>query len=85
MWQISEIYFPMFFLQVFLEPFQIIVHHAVTNAEVHRPHCEHQASVKARVVVFVRHVHAGGAKTRDVHEPVISEDVVLACQDVGFG
>lgn len=73
-----------FFLQVFLQPIDIVFCHAACDQEVSRPHGEHQPSVESCVIVFMRHFDAGGTEPGHIHDPVISENIILTCQDVGF-
>lgn len=73
------------FSQVFLQPPGVVVYHALSDQKVSGPHAEHHGPVEPSLVVFVRHLHAGGAEPRDVHDAVIPEDVVLAGHHVGFG
>ncbi len=74
-----------FFLQVLLEPFNIVVRHTTCNQEVSRPYGEHQHSMKSCVIVFMCHLDTSSTEPCDVHDPIISEDIILTCQNVGLG
>ena len=73
------------FLQVFLEPFDIVLCHAICNQEVGWPQGEHQRSMKSCVIVFMCHLDTSSTEPCDIHDPIISKNIILTCQNVGLG
>lgn len=57
----------------------------MSNGEVRWPRGEHESAVETRRVVFMRDVDASAPQPRGVHDPVVTQHVVLAGQHVGAG
>lgn len=70
--------------QVLIQPFEVTIPSPDSYREVGRPACENHTAMEAVLKVVQGHVHTRTLQALGVHDPVVTQDIMLAREDVGL-